>query len=209
MMGTADSRGMTMTLGVAVLLMAGSGCATMSNAADMGYEHNMAAAELALQGDDAFSAIQSYRRAAEAAPALILPWLKIAETEAGQGDWPQALAASQEVLNRDPANEAARGYYLDGSLQLALDAMSYLPDGKLDPGDPVHELATDVLAKLVQTLGDAAIPADARTRLERKIESRLRRSGPRAAPARAAAPQSMPKAAEKVSADPLDILGGG
>lgn len=197
-------RGRGWMLCAALLAMAGSGCATLPDAGAASYDRNMAAAELAMRGDDAGAAIVAYRRAAEAAPTLTLPWLKIAETQAGQGDWPQAVAASQEVLNRDSDNAVARNLYLDGSLQLALDALGRLPDGRLPADDPAHESASDLLAKLIQTLGQKAIPAETRKRWELEIENGLRRPGRRSTPTR---PNQ--KVPEKTSPDPLDVLGGG
>ncbi len=204
MIKSTDTRGVAKLLCAAILAMAGSGCATMSGVADTGYDQSMAAAELAMRGDDALAAVQAYRRAAEAAPSVMLPWLEIAEIQAGLGDWPQAVSASQEVLNREPDNAVARDFYLRGSLQLAIDALGYLPVDTLTGDDPNHELASDLAARLIDTLGDDAVPADTRARLEAGAETRLRRSGPRPVPSR-----STPKAVDKSSADPLDVLGGG
>lgn len=197
MMESTDRRGLGRVLCMVLLAIAGSGCATMSERSDPGYAHSMAAAESAVQGDDASVAIQAYHRAAQASPDQSLPWLEIAQLEAEAGDWPQAVAASREVLRRDPDDSVARDIYVRGSLQLAVDALQYLP---VNP--PAHEMAADLLERLVGTLGDDAIPADARARLKVEVETRLRLPG-----ARATRSRSNLKTPEKLATDPFDVLG--
>lgn len=210
MMGeSTDRRGRAWLLCVALLAMAGSGCATLSDGGESSYARNMAAAEVALRADDVASALQAYQRAAEAVPAVMLPWLKIAETQAGQGDWAQAVAASREVLNREPDNADARGFYLEGSLQLAIDALGYLPDTTLAADDPAHESASALLAKLIDTLGDQAIPPETRKRWEAEIERGKHRPGRRSTPTRTNPKAQEKKEPEKPAVDPFDVLGGG
>lgn len=197
---STGKRGLVWVLGAALLALVGSGCATLSNAAAPGYAQSMAAADVALRGDDAAAAIQAYQRAADAAPEQPLPWLHIAEIQAGLGDWPRAIAASREVLERDPDDATARDVYLRGSIQLANDALQYLPDDHTRS----REIAGDLLANLIRDLGEEAIPADVRSRLEAGVQARPRRPGVRPGSRR-----SMPRTPEKTAADPLEVLGGG
>lgn len=204
MMESTDTRGLGRVLCMALLAIAGSGCATMSERGAPDYAHSMAAAESAVQGDDASVAIQAYHRAAQASPDQSLPWLEIAQLEAEAGDWPQAVAASREVLRRDPDDSVARDIYVRGSLQLAVDALQYLPVNPADIDSPAHEMAAELLERLVGTLGDEAIPADARARLKAEVETRLRLPG-----ARATRSRSNLKTPDKLATDPFDVLGDG
>ncbi len=197
---STHTRGLGWVLGAALVAMAGSGCATLSNAAAPGYAQSMTAAETALRGDDAAAAIQAYHRAADAAPEQSLPWLHIAEIQAGLGDWPQAIAASREVLERNSEDATAREFYLRGSIQLANDALQYLPEDEARS----REIAGDLLASLIRELGDEAIPAEVRTRLEAGVQARPRRSS-----ARPGSPRPTPRTPGKTAADPLEVLGGG
>ena len=197
---STDMRGLGWALGGVLLAVAASGCATLPSAMVPGYADSMSAAELAMRGDDAAAAIQAYQRAADAEPAQALPWLHIAEIHAGLGDWPRAVAASREVLERDPNDAAARDFYLRGSIQLADDALQYLPEDDAKS----HEMAGELLASLIRELGDEAIPADVRTRLEAGMRARPRRSSVRPGSSR-----PLPRTPEKTVADPLDVLGGG
>ena len=197
---STDTRGLGWVLGAALLTVAGSGCATLPSMVASGYADNMSAAELAMRGDDAAAAIQAYHRAADAAPAQPLPWLHIAEIQAGLGDWPQAIAAAREVLERNPEDASARDFYLRGSIQLADGALQYLPEDEARS----REIAGDLLASLIRELGDEAIPAEVRARLEAGVKVRPRRSS-----ARPGSPRPMPRTPEKTAADPLEVLGGG
>lgn len=199
---STDTHGLVWVLGAALLAVAGSGCATLSSeATGPGYAQSMTAAEVAMRGDDAAAAIQAYQRAAEADPGQALPWLHIAGIHAGLGDWPQAVAASREVLQRDPDDAVAQDFYLRGSMQLADDALQYLPTAD---DARSREIAGDLLADLIRVLGDEAIPLDVRTRLEAGVQARPRRSS-----ARPGSPRPVPRAPEKTAADPLEVLGGG
>lgn len=204
MMESTDTRGLGRALCVALMAAAVSGCATLSAVDAPDYDDSMAAAEMAMLGDDAVAAIQAYQRAAEAAPAQPLPWLEIAEIQAGIGDWPQAVAASREVLDRAPDDAAAQDIYVRGSFNIALDALPYLATSLPHEDGRVREMAGDVLAGLINTLGDEAIPAETRARLEAEVEARLRRQGLRHSP-----PRANPKAPEKLATDPFDVLGDG
>lgn len=204
MMESTDTRGLGRALCVALMAAAVSGCATLSAVDAPDYDDSMATAEMAMLGDDAVAAIQAYQRAAEAAPAQPLPWLEIAEIQAGIGDWPQAVAASREVLDRAPDDAAAQDIYVRGSFNIALDALPYLATSLPHEDGRVRKMAGDVLGALVITLGDEAIPAETRARLEAEVEARLRRQGLRHSP-----PRANPKAPEKLATDPFDVLGDG
>ncbi len=201
-----ENRGRRWWWCVVGLALAGSGCATLSEGATPDYVRSMSDAELAMRGDDAFAAVAAYRRAAEAAPSLALPWLQIAEIEAGLADWPQAVAAAREVLLREPDNAVARELHLRGSLQLADDSLQYLPANPSDADNDVLEMASGLLDGLIQALGDEAIPAATRKRLEAQYEGRPRRAGPRVTPVRA---NANPKSPDKPAVDPFDVLGDG
>ncbi|QOW18531.1 tetratricopeptide repeat protein [Lysobacter ciconiae] len=196
-----DTRGRSWVLGVALLALAGSGCATLAAGAAPGYADSMTAAETAMRGDDAAAAIQAYQRAADAAPGQTLPWLHIAEIHAGLGDWSQAVTAARQVLDRDPQVEEARDLYLRGSVQLVEDALQYLPE---EDSSGIRDMAGALLARLIRDLGDEAIPVDVRARLESGVQARPRRSG-----ARPGTPRQAPRGPEKTTADPLEVLGGG
>lgn len=197
---STDTRGLCWLLGTALFALAGSGCATLSAATGPGYTQSMDAADVALRGDDAAAAILAYRDAADAAPEQSLPWLHIAELHAGLGDWPQAVAASREVLERDPDDAVARDFYLRGSIQLVDDALQYLSEDDASS----RAIAGELLAKLIAELGDDAIPLEVRSRLEAGVHAHPRRSS-----TRPGSPRPAPKAPEKAAADPLEVLGGG
>ena len=206
MTAISEVRGRGWWCGVVMLALAGSGCATLSQSPTPDYARSMAAAESALRGDDASAAVEAYRRAAEAAPAQTLPWLEIGEIQAGLADWPQAVAAAREVLHRDPDNAVARDLHLRGSLQLAGESLEYLTPAPSGADNEVRAMATGLLAGLVAKLGDEAIPAATRKRLEARSDGRPRRTVPRAAPPRV---NANPQAADKPAVDPFDVLGDG
>lgn len=146
------------------------------------------------------AALAAYERASLADPARKEPWQRIARLHHERGHLAFALAAAEQTLQRDPADEVANAVYIDAGLRVATDALRRLR--RAGAPDPVSQVqARDIAALLVEIHGaDSVVPASLQKVYVRRGEQRCR-----ATVARAATPEKPAIRAPK--RDPLDMLG--
>lgn len=191
------------TLAGSTLVIALGACATLASPPTPGYEQYVAAAEAANVTGDADAALAAWHRAASADPTRKQAWQEIAALQAADGQWAQALAASQAVLQLDPEDAAAAELFIDASLRLARQALQRLAQGGPEQVDANRNEAEALLAQLVEVFGEAAIPSEVRQLLGKGAVDKYKARLPRPA----APDRQTPQVPEK-AADPFDILGG-
>ncbi|MDQ3287519.1 MAG: hypothetical protein M3Q42_04530 [Pseudomonadota bacterium] len=148
-------------------------------------------------------ALELYRHAAMTEPAHKEPWQHIARLNLEAGRPIHALAAAEEVLQRDPSDALANEVYVASAMQVASNAAQRLVASGARP--KAEDLAR--AQQLVTTMGlvfgeDALISDEAKDRYARRAVQRYLEGR---APGKAARP---PDAKPERPRDPLDVLGG-
>lgn len=178
-------------------------CATVSVPAPPDYESLVATAGSFAEAGRTQAALDSYHRAAMAAPSRKEPWQRIAAINLAAGRPVRALVAAEETLQRDPADAVAHEVFIVSGVQVAEQAMQRLlaAGAKHDAADLAR--ARELVARMGQVFGDdALIPDEARTRYARRAVRQYR-----AAQAKQLKCPT-PEENSKPRPDPFDVLGG-
>lgn len=186
-------------IALSLLLVA---CASTPEAPAPGYAELIVLAEDADGAGQHDAALAAYERASLADPARKEPWQRIAQMHHERGHLAFALAAAEQTLQRDPADEVANAIYVDAGLRVAADALRRRRlAGTPDPTSQAQ--ARDIAALLVDIYGaDSVVPASLQKLYARRGEQRCRATSARA---RAVTPEK--PAIPKPRRDPLEMLG--
>ena len=178
-------------------------CATVPVPAPPDYDALFATAgSLADEGRDA-AALETYHRAAAAAPSRKEPWQRIAKINLAAGRPVRALVAAEETLQRDPADAVANEVFIVSGMQIAEQAMQRLlaAGAKHDAADLAR--AQELVARMGQVFGDdAVIPDEAKTRYARRAIQQYRAAQAKQLKSRTPEEDSRPRP------DPFEVLGG-
>ncbi|MGH8086481.1 MAG: tetratricopeptide repeat protein [Lysobacter sp.] len=188
-----------MPAGLAVLLLALAGCATLPEPSAPDDGDAMTAARYHLATGQTREAVAALERAAAMEPASKQPWLEIARLRATQGRHVDALAAAEQVLRRDPADQTAYDITVGSGLQVALQTMKRLRASGQAPDDGRKEQAAAIAVLMAEIFGpELLISAETRTRLAKEAVENYK----------ASRAERLPEAQKKPKGDPLDLLGG-
>lgn len=183
----------------AALLLALGGCATLAEPAPPGHGDSMAMARSYVEAGQPREAMAALERAAAMQPASKEPWLEIARLRAAQGRHVDALAAAEQVLRRDPTDQAAYDITIGSGLQVALQTMKRLRASGQAPGEDRSEQAGAIAVLMAEVFGpEFLIPADVKAGLAQQAVENYK----------ATRAERLPEAQEKPKGDPLDLLGG-
>jgi hypothetical protein len=172
-----------------------SGCATSSRTEALApapsYETLIKDADVALSRGQREKSVALLTQAAHQQPTNMQPWLKIANTWFEAGNYPAAILAANEVLQRDAANAEAKGLLVVAGLRVAAGAVGELrPNGPLAPN--ARQEAEDLTKSLRALLGEQVlVPPVAAEQKPARLKSRPRPASSSTAPAQArAAPKN-------------------
>jgi len=194
----AASRGLVLAGALAL-----GSCATVAVPAPPDYDALFAAAGSFAEAGRTQAALDTYQRAARAAPSRKEPWQRIAAINLAQGRHVRALVAAEETLQRDPADAVANEVFIVSGMQIAEQAMQRLlaAGAKHDAADLAR--ARELVARMGQVFGDdALIPDDAKARYARRAIQQYRAAEAKQLKDRAPEENSKPRP------DPFDVLGG-
>lgn len=157
-----------------------------------------------------------YRTAAKTYPTSKEPWLKLAEDYFEANNYGQAILASQEVLQRDPADSVATSVLAVSGLRVSASALALLRQqqrtlngGTRTEAEDLAKMLRDLLGEpvLVPRSGPAANPVPARNK---RVPAPQSVAAPEAAASAAVpprvAPKSAPPKAVVPAANPFDTL---
>lgn len=185
--------------GLAALLLALGACATFPEPEPANRGGAVAIARDRLAADQVREAVTVLERAATLQPARKEPWLAIARLRAGQGRHVDALAAAQQVLRRDPSDQAAHEIMIDSGLQVSLRTMQRLRASGQAPGEERSLQAEAIAQQMAEVFGpEVLIPAEARTHIAQEAVEKYK----------ATRSERLLEAQETQKGDPLDLLGG-
>jgi tetratricopeptide (TPR) repeat protein len=180
------------------------GCATLASSSASDYEKSLAIAEAAREAGESESAMAAYRQAVAEEPSHTQPWRQIARLHAQEGQWAQAFAAAQRVLQLEPDDAEAGELLVHSGLQVAGQALQHLQEDDVGQVEMNREQAEALLAQMVTIFGVEAIPAEVLEDFGKTVIDRYR-----ARPFKAPHNRQTPKTPEKTTADPFDVLGDG
>lgn len=183
---------------VAVLLVLAA-CATLPEPAVPDEGDSMAMARDHLAAGRTREAAAALERAAATQPASKEPWLELARLRATQGRHVDALAAAEQVLRRDPTDQAAYDITVASGLQVALQTVERLRASGQAPDEEYGEQAAAIAVLMAEVFGpELLISAETRTRLAAEAVEIYK----------ASRAERLPEAQTKPKGDPLDLLGG-
>lgn len=186
-------------IGLAALLLALGACATLPGPEPADDGEAVATARDRLAAGQVREAVTVLERAATLQPASKEPWLEIARLRVGQGRHIDALAAAEQVLRRDPADQAAYEIVIDSGLQVALQTMERLRASGQAPDEERSLQAEAIAQQMAEVFGpEILIPDEARTRIAQEAVETYK----------ATRSERLPEAQKAPKGDPLDLLGG-
>ena len=178
-------------------------CATVSEPAPPGYDSLFATAGSLAEADRTQEALDTYHRAAAAAPSRKEPWQRIAAIHLAAGRPVRALVAAEETLQRDPADAVANEVFIVSGMQVAEQAMQRLLAAGAKHNDADIARARELVARMGQVFGDdAVIPDEAKTRYARRAIQQYRAAQAKQLKSRTSGEDSKPRP------DPFEVLGG-
>ena len=127
------------------------------------YNQLMMSAEANIRAQDVPSAMGEFRKAAELDRSAKEPWRRMAELDFNEKKYGLAIAQSQEVLKRDPADATAQSILTVSGLRVAIESIALI-QRESDPKGPAHVEAQKVVQKLRDTLGQDALNAPKKKR---------------------------------------------
>lgn len=176
-------------------------CATTPVPAPPDYEALFATAGSFAEAGRTQAALDTYHRAAAAAPSRKEPWQRIAAIQLAAGRPVRALVAAEETLQRDPADAVANEVFIVSGMQVAQQAMQRLLAAGAKHDDADLARARELVARMGQVFGDdALIPDEAKARYARRAVQQYR--------AAQAKQLKSPEEKSKPRPDPFEILGG-
>ena len=146
-----------MIVTIAVLGSMLAACSTMDGGLDqkkikeMPVESVMSSSDKAIAAGDNEKALALLDAGAKAYPTSPQPWLKKAQLYFKASNYPSAILAAEETIQRDPANEEAKAIALVSSLRIAVKYVSDLRALNDVKGD-VRPDAEQLARKLRDTL---------------------------------------------------------
>lgn len=144
-----------MVLGVSLL----AGCAATASGAKAPEEKTeqvMKEADLELTKGNRDRAIALLEQAAKDSPTSAAPWMKLANIWFESGNYPSSILAANEVLQRDAANQDAKGLLVVGGLRVAAAAVADLrPTGSVGASARIE--AENLTNTLRAMLGEKAL----------------------------------------------------
>jgi len=146
-----------------------------------------------------------YRTAAKTYPTSKDPWLKLAEDYFEANNYGQAILASQEVLQRDPADSVATSVLAVSGLRVSASALSLLRQQQRTLNGGTRSEAEDLAKVLRELLGEPVlVPRAAPTVAKPAPAAPAKRppSGRAAAASDTPAPMAAPASAPPVSPKP-------
>lgn len=194
-------RGLLRCVALAGSALALSACATLAEAPPAsGYDVLTAKAQVYVDAGQVDEAVATLRTAATLEPARTQPWQRIARLRFDSGDHALAMAAAQEVLQRDPADQEANDLLVASGLQIAIDTLERLRTAG-DAQIETRRARVDALAALlVQVVGaDSLLSDELKARLGRQAIEQWKQ-------AHADDADSLQPPEQRSS--PLDVLGG-
>lgn len=200
---------MNHALVIAVLVGCGSlltACSTMDGGLDqkkvkeMPVESVLSSADKAAAAGDNERALALLDAGAKAYPTSPQPWLKKAQMYFKAANYPSAILAAEEAIQRDPVNEEAKSVALVSSLRIAVKYVSDLRalndvkgDVKPDAEQLARKLRDTLNATVLVPTGGDAVAAQPEPKPNRAASTHYRRATThRPAPAEAPAPELPP-----------------
>ena len=180
-----------------------NGCSTTSGGIDqskvkeMPVESVVSSADKAAAAGDKERALALLDAGAKAYPTAPQPWLKKAQLYFKAENYPSAILAAEETIQREPGNEEAKSIALVSSLRIAVKYVSDLRalndvkgDAKPDAEQLARRLRDTLNATVLVPTDNEAMAAQAEPKPSRPVQTYHRRPAThRAAPA-PSAPQA-------------------
>lgn len=152
-------------------------------------ESLVSSADQSMVAGDQEKALSLLDATSKAHPTSSKPWLKKARIYFDAGNYPSAILAAEEALQRDPASDEAGSIALVSSLRIAVKYVSDLRAQAGLTGDARPD-GERLAAKLRETLNESVlIPPDKQQRPTRPASQALR---PAARPNRVSPPPESP-----------------
>lgn len=185
------------------LVLIGSGCATTGAGPDLGknsVEALLKDADSELAAGQQEKAISVLSYAAKEHPTNAMPWMKMANIWFEKGNYPSAILAANEVLQRDAGNQEAKSLLVVAGLRVAAGAVTELrPTGSVNAATRVE--AENLTNSLRGALGEKVlVPAG-----DGKSGNSASRTKPRsaAAPRPVTAPATAPASGVSTAINPI------
>ena len=159
-------------------------------------------------------AVGVLRTATSLLPVSKEPWSRLAKIHFDAGDYGNAIVASGEVLQRDPADRMAKSVRAVSGLRVAAESLNDLRNDEKLVGSARAD-AVQLAKVLRETLGESVlVPPPTQEELDRQAEEARARSAPRPAKSRrsvkpaaaAPAPAPAPAARRQGKTDPFSVL---
>ncbi|MGY8526887.1 tetratricopeptide repeat protein [Paracidovorax citrulli] len=142
------------------------------------FNQEMAKAESALQDGQREEAVGLYEKIAKASPGREEPWTRIAHIRYAEHEYPHAVVAAAEALQRDGSDQKAKGIFTVSALRVARSALP----GLRDDSELAAHVRTDaqLLAKMLRlTFGEQVLhPESVGGPAARRGTATVRRSRP-------------------------------
>lgn len=168
----------------------------------------MGEASAAIAAGQPDKAAVALERAAKANPSSKEPWSKMAQMKFDAGDYPGAIVAASEVVQRDPGDQPAKGILVVAGLRVAARGVSDLRAS--DPvGTGTRGEAEQLTKALREVLGEnvlvpPATDSEPALRAKSKVKNRPRVSP--SASTKAPEPASAGASVSTSSGDPFHSL---
>lgn len=194
--------------GLLLVLLVG-GCATNGGGGDSvknSVDALLKNAEAELAAGQHDKAINILNDAAKEHPTSPMPWLKMANIWFEKGNYPSAILAASEVVQRDSGNQEAKSLLVVAGLRVAAGAVTELrPTSSVNMATRVE--AENLTNSLRSALGEKVLVPGAETKSGNpssrpRVKATLSRSASVAAPAGATVPAGMTTTAAAKQAVP-------
>ncbi|QID19751.1 tetratricopeptide repeat protein [Nitrogeniibacter mangrovi] len=154
-------------------------------------------------------AVGLLRQVARQNPARKAPWARLVKLYFEAGNYGEAIVASDEVLQRDPADRVAKSVRAVSGLRVATRSLAELRNDEEMTGSARVD-AVNLAKVLRETLGEAVLvppveEADDAPPVEKHVQRRVRRPR-RERPARLAKPATVATPVPEVNGDPFSVL---
>ncbi|MDR1075785.1 MAG: tetratricopeptide repeat protein [Xanthomonadaceae bacterium] len=148
------------------------GCATTSDSREVrspAFDRLMAAGDTQLANGAFDAALSTYKEAAQADPTRKEPWVRSAQLYFDSGNYGRAIAAAEEVLQRDPTDAVADSVLTVGGLRIAIKSLNRLQANGTLSSETARLEARQLAAVMRATLDDSVLaPAPAARRTNRR-----------------------------------------
>ncbi len=166
------------------------------------YAELMASAEDAQRKGGVVEAMGFYEKATKADPSKKQPWARIAQAQFDARNYGSAIAAAQEVLQRDTADVTAKSIMAVSGLRVSANALEQLRLANALGGSTRDE--AQALARIMRdALGESILPPPVSTPTPAAGDRPVVRP-----PVRRATPEPAPAPATEPKRNPFDALKG-